>query len=58
MAKTVKDIATTIDQQALLGRPVTDWLPILADECQVYQLDNGGYIGKSFSQIQDRKSVV
>lgn len=54
MAKTVKDIATTIDQQALLGRPVTDWLPILADECQVYQLDNGGYIGKSFSQIHYR----
>ena len=54
MAKTVKDIASTIDQQALLGRPITDWLPILADECQVYQLDNGGYIGKSFSQINYR----
>ena len=51
MSKSIEMIASTIDQQALLGRPITDWLPILAEDCQVYQLDNGGFLAKQFSQI-------
>lgn len=51
MSKSIETIASTIDQQALLGRPITDWLPILAEDCQVYQLDNGGFLAKQFSQI-------
>lgn len=51
MSKSIETIASAIDQQALLGRPITDWLPILAEDCQVYQLDNGGFLAKQFSQI-------
>lgn len=51
MSKTLSEISSTLDQQALLGRPLTEWLPILAEECQVYQLENGGFLAKRFSQI-------
>lgn len=51
MTKTISDIALSVDQQVLITRPLADWLPILAEDCQVYQIDNGGFLAKSFSQI-------
>lgn len=51
MISSINDVIQNIDQQALLGRPISEWIPILASECQVYQLDGGGYIAKRFSQI-------
>lgn len=51
MSKTISDIALSVDQQVLISRPLADWLPILADDCQVYQIDNGGFLAKRFSQI-------
>ena len=51
MAKTIGDIALSVDQQVLISRPLADWLPILAEDCQVYQIDNGGFLAKRFSQI-------
>lgn len=51
MTTNITDVIANIDQQALLGRPISEWIPILADECQVYQLDGGGYMAKRFSQI-------
>lgn len=51
MTKSLNEVMQNIDQQVLLARPISEWLPMLADECQVYQLDGGGYIAKRFSQI-------
>ena len=51
MPKTVSEIALSVDQQVLITRPLADWLPILAEDCQVYQIDNGGFLAKRFSQI-------
>ena len=51
MSKSVKQIIADIDQTAMMGRSISEWLPILAEECQVYQLDGGGYLAKMFSQI-------
>lgn len=47
---TVKDLATEVDATALLTRPLSDWRPALADECQVYVFGEN-YLAKRFDQI-------
>lgn len=49
---TINQIATKLDSQMLLSRPLHEWHPLLAQECQVYQLATGNYLAKRFSQIQ------
>lgn len=51
MSKSIDNIIQSVDQQVLITRPLADWLPILAEDCQVYQIDNGGFLAKRFSQI-------
>lgn len=51
MSKSVSDIINAVDQNAMLVRPLADWHNVLAADCQVYQLDNGGFLAKNFSQI-------
>lgn len=51
MINSVNDVIANIDQQVLLARPISEWIAILSNECQVYQIDGGGYIAKRFSQI-------
>lgn len=43
-----------IESKTNMERPLSQWCEILADECGVYQLENGGYLAKRFSQIQSR----
>lgn len=43
-------LADDITQKAMLARPLPEWRPILAQECQVYVLGEN-YIGKRFDQI-------
>ena len=50
MSKTIEDISKSIDTAVLLKRPLTEWRPILADECQVYVFGEN-YIAKRFDQI-------
>src|SRR5574344_655930 len=46
-------LADDITQKAMLARPLPEWRPILAQECQVYVLGEN-YIGKRFDQINYR----
>lgn len=51
MAKlTVKDIKDSVDIDVLMSRPLSDWRPILAVECQVYVFGEN-YLAKRFDQI-------
>lgn len=47
---TVSDVAKAVDTSALIDRPISDWRPILAQECQVYVFGEN-YIAKRFDQI-------
>lgn len=46
----VKDILDKIDTNALKARSLTDWRPILAEECQVYVFGEN-YLAKRFDSI-------
>ena len=46
----VKDLMNKIDVNALKARSLTDWRPILIDECQVYVCGEN-YIAKRFDSI-------
>lgn len=48
--KTVEDVLTAVDASALLMRPLSEWRPILAEECQVYVFEEN-YLAKRFDQI-------
>lgn len=48
--RTVQDLINNVDTSALLIRPLSDWRPVLAEECQVYVF-NETYIAKRFDQI-------
>lgn len=48
----MQDVKSKLDQQILMSRSLSEWQPILAKECQVYQFENGSYLAKRFSQIQ------
>lgn len=48
--KKISDIALAIDSAAVLDRPLSEWRPILAEECQVYVFGEN-YIAKRFDQI-------
>lgn len=50
MPKTVKDLLDAVDTTALVARPLSDWRPILTEECQVYVFGEN-YIAKRFDQI-------
>lgn len=50
MPKTVKDLLEAVDTTALVARPLSDWRPILTEECQVYVFEEN-YIAKRFDQI-------
>ena len=43
---------TKIESEVLMTRPLKDWQPILAKDCQVYQFENGNFLAKRFEQIQ------
>lgn len=47
----IENLVNALDQHSYMSMSTAEWLTCLSDECQVYQLDNGGYIAKSFSQI-------
>lgn len=51
MPKTLNEINNNTKQIEIMTRPLVDWIPILSEECQVYQLDTGGFLAKRFSQI-------
>ena len=48
--ETVKDIIDAVDTTALIARPLSDWRPILSQECQVYVFGEN-YIAKRFDTI-------
>ncbi len=48
--KTINEIANEVDASALKDRPISNWRPILAQECQVYVFGEN-YIAKRFDQI-------
>ena len=48
--RTVQDLINNVDTSALLIRSLSDWRPVLAEECQVYVF-NETYIAKRFDQI-------
>lgn len=50
MSVTVDDILTAVDTTALIARPLSDWRPVLAEECQVYVFGEN-YLAKRFDQI-------
>lgn len=50
MPKTVKDLLEAVDTTALVARPLSDWRPVLTEECQVYVFGEN-YIAKRFDQI-------
>lgn len=50
MGKTVKELLDSVDTAALVARPLSDWRPILSQECQVYVF-NENYLAKRFDQI-------
>lgn len=50
MPKTVKDLLNAVDTTALVARPLSDWRPVLTEECQVYVFGEN-YIAKRFDQI-------
>lgn len=47
---TVADITGAVDTAALLARPLPEWRPVLAEECQVYVFGEN-YIAKRFDTI-------
>lgn len=47
---TVKELTDAVDTTALLSRPLPDWRPALAEECQVYVFGEN-YLAKRFDQI-------
>ena len=50
MTKNMKELTEKIDTAAYLKLSLSDWRPILANECQVYVF-NEAYLGKRFDQI-------
>lgn len=48
--KKVEDIIAAVDTSALMAKPLPEWTPILAEECQVYVIDEQ-YLAKRFDQI-------
>lgn len=50
MVKTVKELIQNVDNTTLLKRGLSDWRPLLAEECQVYVFGEG-YLAKRFDQI-------
>ena len=46
----VTQIADKVSTEALVMRPISDWRPILARECQVYVLGEN-YIAKRFDHV-------
>ena len=48
--QSVQDIANAVDTEALISRPLSDWRPILSQECQVYVFGEN-YIAKRFDAI-------
>lgn len=48
--KRIKDIEDAVDTAALMARPLTEWRPVLAEECQVYVFGEA-YLGKRFDAI-------
>ncbi len=49
-AKAISDIALAVDSAAVMDRPLSEWRPILSEECQVYVFGEN-YIAKRFDQI-------
>lgn len=47
---TVEDVLKAVDTSALMTRPLPEWRPVLARECQVYVFGET-YIAKRFDQI-------
>ena len=43
----VKNLIDKVDETALKARPLTDWRPELAKECQVYVFEEN-YLAKRF----------
>ena len=50
MVESIKDVIKKVDTSTLLERELTDWRPILTEECQVYVYDEN-YLAKRFDQI-------
>ena len=50
MVKTVKELIQNVDNTTLLKRGLSEWRPLLAEECQVYVFGEG-YLAKRFDQI-------
>ena len=48
--KAISDIALAVDSAAVMDRPLSEWRPILSEECQVYVFGEN-YIAKRFDQI-------
>lgn len=46
----VADLMNNVDTTALISRPLSDWRPILSEECQVYVFGEN-YLAKRFDQI-------
>lgn len=46
----VADLMNNVDTSALISRPLSDWRPLLSEECQVYVFGEN-YLGKRFDQI-------
>lgn len=53
LSKSTAAITQDMTVKALLAKPLPEWRPILANECQVYVLGEN-YIGKRFDQINFR----
>lgn len=50
MAMSMSELAKSIDTSVLLEKPLSEWRPILAQECQVYVFGEQ-YLAKRFDQI-------
>ena len=48
--KSVEDLVAKLDTDVLMTRPLHEWFPILASECQVYSCDTM-YLVKRFDEI-------
>jgi len=48
--QSIQDITNAVDTEALISRPLSDWRPILSQECQVYVFGEN-YIAKRFDAI-------
>lgn len=53
MVKSIGDVIKKVDTSVLMERELTDWRPILTEECQVYVYGEN-YIAKKFDQINYR----